>query len=712
MTIDFGTAKVKLKDQIGAGIISAVYTTNDPKYVVKIINTSEQKGYTSYQNEKYAFQTIGRHENIIYCSDFKDNLTVKQVTYGCLLLEHCSLGSITGMLSAKKLVLSEAKILQILHDVVVALNKLHSCRPAIAHQDLRAENVLLAENGSFKICDFGSISINQYNDINSENRYDIAEEIEINTVLQCRAPEQSDLYSGYPVNEKVDIWALGVLLFFLCFNQQPFETKLAALNCKYTIPKESKFSESLLSLFPKLFVLDPRKRPGTSEVLAYLQEISNKGLSPGLNISEVQKVVPMQQIGKASSMGVTSSMAVEKTTDSPSYRSPLLESSSKAAKSNGSVQARRKASDSLLFKSSADTMKEIKPTFMDKVSKFVKLKIAKTEGWIVSALEENEDGPNQKYVRYLIILSWNKRDKISQFYKMLHQRIQKHSESTIIALKALIVLHNYFKKGPPDVLSPQLNSENGPMAILKSLYETWTKIAQLPASTTSKDKKRSEYSTLLIINYTTLLLKKIKLNAKYSATFEGNFSLNPFFSNQRENNSPLAVPVFEELLDFFESINNFSKGLLKNKWLWRIQCSLILSVIDEAYCVFCVLVHLISTYKQATNYITVQVDRSLIEKNIRRIEQRFDANVKNLQHFIANCKSVMESNELQSILPTLPQEIGDHIQSIPMLQPNKDNQEFNLNLFLNSNRSILGIKIPLSYGLAVSDINIDTMLSN
>ena len=47
-----------------------------------------------------------------------------------------------------------------------------------------------------------------------------------------------DLYSNKPVNVKADIWALGCLLFKLCFKEHPFEdsAKLRILNANYKIP--------------------------------------------------------------------------------------------------------------------------------------------------------------------------------------------------------------------------------------------------------------------------------------------------------------------------------------------------------------------------------------------------------------------------------------------------------------------------------------------
>lgn len=105
--------------------------------------------------------------------------------------------------------------------------------------------------GQFKLCDFGSCSkevfvfvlynqliliIQIINNINKDNRPDIEEYIEKTTTPFYRSPEQLDLYSGYEIGNKVDIFAMGVLVFMLCFKKPPFQTRLSSINTQYFIP--------------------------------------------------------------------------------------------------------------------------------------------------------------------------------------------------------------------------------------------------------------------------------------------------------------------------------------------------------------------------------------------------------------------------------------------------------------------------------------------
>lgn len=53
-----------------------------------------------------------------------------------------------------------------------------------------------------------------------------------------RAPEQVDTWSNHEIGVPSDIWALGCILYMLCFRKHPFEdsAKLAILNANYNIP--------------------------------------------------------------------------------------------------------------------------------------------------------------------------------------------------------------------------------------------------------------------------------------------------------------------------------------------------------------------------------------------------------------------------------------------------------------------------------------------
>lgn len=111
------------------------------------------------------------------------------------------------------------------------------------------------------------------------------------TTPMYRAPEMVDTWSNYPVGPKVDTWALGCLLYTLCFNKHPFadESKLKILNANYSIPTgDAKFAP-FHDIIRGCLVADPGKRMSVSEVLDRLSAINE---SLGYDMRAPLKLAP------------------------------------------------------------------------------------------------------------------------------------------------------------------------------------------------------------------------------------------------------------------------------------------------------------------------------------------------------------------------------------------------------------------------------------
>ena len=72
------------------------------------------------------------------------------------------------------------------------------------------------------------------------------------TSLAYRAPEMVDLYKNLEISTKADVWALGCLLYTLCFLKLPFKDSLLAIQSgEYSVPDDSIYSENLRKLIGK-----------------------------------------------------------------------------------------------------------------------------------------------------------------------------------------------------------------------------------------------------------------------------------------------------------------------------------------------------------------------------------------------------------------------------------------------------------------------------
>ena len=88
----------------------------------------------------------------------------------------------------------------------------------------------------------------------------LQEEVDASTTLQYRAPEMCDLFQKLRVDERVDVWAVGCVVFYLCYWDLPFgESKLQILNGKWAFP-ETEWPEAWQGLIRGCLAQDPADR--------------------------------------------------------------------------------------------------------------------------------------------------------------------------------------------------------------------------------------------------------------------------------------------------------------------------------------------------------------------------------------------------------------------------------------------------------------------
>lgn len=174
-----------------------------------------------------------------------------------LLMEYCNGGGLIDFMNTRlQHRLTEPEILTIFTDVAEGVACMHYLIPPLLHRDLKVENVLITIHGSkkiFKLCDFGSAASPKPAAQSIVECRLLDEDIQKHTTMQYRSPEMVDVYRKLPIDEKSDIWALGVFLYKLCYYTTPFEDQgqLAILNASYRFPSYPAFSDRLKQLIGK-----------------------------------------------------------------------------------------------------------------------------------------------------------------------------------------------------------------------------------------------------------------------------------------------------------------------------------------------------------------------------------------------------------------------------------------------------------------------------
>lgn len=171
---------------------------------------------------------------------------------------------------------TELEILQIFCDTAEAVSRLHHCQTPIIHRDLKIENILQNEAGHFVLCDFGSATAKILNP-SIHGVSVVEEEIKKYTTLSYRAPEMIDLYSDKNITTKSDIWALGCLLYKLCYFSLPFgESTLAIQSGNFYIPDNSKYSKGIHQLIRYMLEVDIDNRPNIFQVSEVAFKLNGK----------------------------------------------------------------------------------------------------------------------------------------------------------------------------------------------------------------------------------------------------------------------------------------------------------------------------------------------------------------------------------------------------------------------------------------------------
>ncbi|KAK3867419.1 hypothetical protein Pcinc_027117 [Petrolisthes cinctipes] len=260
----------------GFALVFLVKGSGGARYALKRLYVNNEQDLEVGRNEINIAKMLSGPRTVVGYVDSCVTHTGGGVYEVLLLMTYCKRHLLHLMNDRISSGFTEAEVLRIFCDVCDAVSRLHHANPPVIHRDLKVENILISSEGSYVLCDFGSATSRVLcGPTDGVSR--VEEEIQRYTTLAYRAPEMIDLYLGRPITIKSDIWALGCLLYKLCFFTLPFaESPLAISSGNFSIPDNAKFSKDLLAIIRYMLDPDPDTRPDIYQVASLVFKLAGR----------------------------------------------------------------------------------------------------------------------------------------------------------------------------------------------------------------------------------------------------------------------------------------------------------------------------------------------------------------------------------------------------------------------------------------------------
>lgn len=254
--------------KIGEGAAGEVFIATETKTGRKV---AIKKMSLSAQNMKMLVTEIcimkeSNHPGIVA---YYDSYVVDDKIW--VAMELMSGGCLTDILDQFEVVkLTEKQIAYTCRQVLGGLSYIHSGHRI--HRDIKSDNILIGEDGSVKIADFGYAA--QLTKGRSKRQ----------TIVGTPYWMAPELIRGIEYDQKVDIWSLGIMLMEMAEGEPPYMDypPLRALFLITTkgipgLKEPSKWSPKLTDFLLKCLTQDPAARPDANSLLEhpFLEQVAN-----------------------------------------------------------------------------------------------------------------------------------------------------------------------------------------------------------------------------------------------------------------------------------------------------------------------------------------------------------------------------------------------------------------------------------------------------
>lgn len=195
-----------IKEEIGKGAFSRIYraedTLHDRDVAIKVIRKKKiTKIRPQIELEMELLQKLD-HPNIITCYGVYEDSTKLYI-----VMEYCSKGDLSELIKVS--LMNESEVKKLFLNIVSALKYLHE--KEIMHRDVKPKNILVADNDTLKITDFGFAKY---------IHHDLSQTI-------CGSPlyMAPELLNSTPYSSNSDLWSVGIVLYEMIAGEPPYFAK-------------------------------------------------------------------------------------------------------------------------------------------------------------------------------------------------------------------------------------------------------------------------------------------------------------------------------------------------------------------------------------------------------------------------------------------------------------------------------------------------------
>ena len=240
-------------EKIGTGGFSTcykLYNVQDKKiYAAKEI-IKDKSSYDRIKNEIDIYEYL-KHDNIV---NQKEHFIYNDTQY--LIFEFCENRDLSHLIDKRKK-LKEIEVQYYITQLIQALIHLHDRN--IVHRDLKLGNIFLTGKMELKLGDFGLAKKLSFRDE------------KISEMVGTPAYMAPEILENKGYSLEVDIWSLGVIMYYLIIGKLPFNkpNQEDIKRVSYTFPKKAIISRAAKSLIEQILVKDPKKRPSLKQILRH-----------------------------------------------------------------------------------------------------------------------------------------------------------------------------------------------------------------------------------------------------------------------------------------------------------------------------------------------------------------------------------------------------------------------------------------------------------